>query len=167
MRLLLSLLLGTGLVTASANNNRDTYPRQPGIDVEHYRFASALSDSTDVIRGEATVTVRFTRDGLKEFFLDLTTPSGGKGMTVTAVRGDSAPLRYRHTENRLHITLAAPSKAGELRRFTIPTTNAPKDVVLNPDISLLLDAPMLVRDPAPLSSIAGDESPPAAPTTPW
>ncbi len=119
MRLFSSLLLGAGLITATTGTGRDTYPRQPGVDVDHYRFALTLSDSTDAIRGEATVTVRFTRDGLTEFFLDLATASGGKGMTVTAVSSDSAPLRFRHIDNRLHITLASPTRAGELRRFTI------------------------------------------------
>ncbi len=119
MRLLLPFLLGAGLVATTTGAARDTYPRQPGVDVDHYRFGLTLSDSTDAIRGEATVSVRFTRDDLTAFFLDLATPRGGKGMTVTAVSSDSAPLRYRHTENRLSITLDVPSKAGELRRFTI------------------------------------------------
>lgn len=119
MHLRLSLLLSSGLIAAASSAVRDTYPRQPGVDVEHYRFALTLSDSTDAISGEATVSVRFTHDGLTEFFLDLTSASGGKGMTVTAVRSDSTPLGYRHSDHRLHITLASPSRAGELRRFTV------------------------------------------------
>ncbi len=119
MRLLSSLLLGASLIATSTGTARDTYPRQPGVDVDHYRFALTLSDSTDAIRGEATVSVRFTRDGLTEFFLDLATASGGKGMTVTAVSDDSAPLRYLHADNRLHITLDAPTRSGQLRRFII------------------------------------------------
>ena len=43
----LGLLL---LATAYSAPLRDTYPRQP-IDVEHYRFALTLSDSTDRIVG--------------------------------------------------------------------------------------------------------------------
>ncbi len=119
MRLLSCLLLGAGLVATTTGTARDTYPRQPGVDVDHYRFALTLSDSTDAIRGETTVSVRFTRDGLTEFFLDLATPDGGKGMTVTTVSSDSAPLRFRHADHRLHITLAAPSISGQLRHFTI------------------------------------------------
>lgn len=119
MRLLSCLFLGLGLVATTTGAARDTYPRQPGVDVDHYRFALTLSDSTDAIRGEATVSVRFNRDGLTDFFLDLATPSGGKGMTVTTVSSDSANLRYRHVANRLHITLSSPTKSGQLRRFTI------------------------------------------------
>src|ERR1041384_4298687 len=69
----------------------DTYPRQSGVHVEHYVFALELSDASDEIRGEATVTIRFTNDGLTSFFLDLATPSNGKGMTTTGVFSDSVP----------------------------------------------------------------------------
>ena len=119
MPLLTSLLLGAGLLATPSGPFRDTYPRQPGVDLEHYRFALTLTDSSDAIRGEATVSVRFTKDGLREFFLDLATPNGAKGMTVTAVSSDSTPLRFRHAGNRLHITLAAPTTAGVLQRVTI------------------------------------------------
>jgi hypothetical protein len=89
----------------------DTYPRQPGVKIEHYVFALELSDSTDEIRGETTVTIRFTKDSLTSFFLDLATPSNGKGMTTTGVFSDSVPLHYTHTANRLLITLPRPSRA--------------------------------------------------------
>jgi aminopeptidase N len=119
MPLLTSLLLGAGLLATPSGPLRDTYPRQPGVDLEHYRFALTLTDSSDAIRGEATVSVRFTKNGIREFFLDLATPNGAKGMTVTAVSSDSTPLRFRHAGNRLHITLATPTTAGALRRVTI------------------------------------------------
>src|SRR5437763_63459 len=35
----------------------DTYPRQPGIDVQHYIFRVTLADDTDEIAGETTVSV--------------------------------------------------------------------------------------------------------------
>ena len=105
----------------------DTYPRQPGVHVEHYAFALELSDASDEIRGEATVTIRFTKDGLTSFFLDLATPSSGKGMTTTGVVSDSTQLRYTHTENRLTITLPRPSKASELRQFTVRYHGIPAD----------------------------------------
>ena len=37
-------------------HSTDTYPRQR-LDVEHYRFALTLSDTTDRIGGEATVQI--------------------------------------------------------------------------------------------------------------
>lgn len=105
----------------------DTYPRQPGVQVEHYAFALELTDASDEIRGETTVTIRFTKDGLTSFFLDLATPSSGKGMTTTGVVSDSAQLRYTHTDNRLTITLPRPSNASELRQFTVRYHGIPAD----------------------------------------
>src|SRR5689334_8540081 len=105
----------------------DTYPRQPGVHVEHYVFALELRDTNDEVRGEATVSIRFTKDGLTSFFLDLATPSGRKGMTTTAVLSDSAQLRYTHTEDRLTSTLPRPTRASELRQFTIRYHGIPAD----------------------------------------
>jgi aminopeptidase N len=120
MRACLPLILGLTLtLNATPLRAGDTYPRQPGVDIQHYKFALALNDSTDEIAGQATVTVRFTRNGLNEFFLDLATAAAGKGMTVTSVIGDSTPLHYTHTGDHLAITLGSPTTAGELRNFTI------------------------------------------------
>ena len=118
MRLLTPLVLGAGLLAAPLART-DTYQRQPGVDVQHYRFAITLTDSTDEIRGEATVTIRFSRDGLNEFFLDLTSAAAGKGMTVTSVTAGGSALRFTHGKNQLRIALPTASKAGESRRFTI------------------------------------------------
>src|SRR5215475_3122476 len=109
----LSAVLARFMFVALPLGALDTYPRQPGVKVEHYAFALELTDASDEIRGETTVTIRFTKDGLTSFFLDLATPSNGKGMTTTGVFADSVPLRYAHADNRLTITLPRPSKASE------------------------------------------------------
>ena len=83
--LALLCLLGTSLAA-------DTYPRQP-IDLEHYRFALTLSDTTDRIDGEATIRLQVLKAGVTSVSLDLAsaTPArDGKGMTVQSVT--SAPL---------------------------------------------------------------------------
>jgi aminopeptidase N len=97
----------------------DTYQRQPGVDVQHYVFRVTLSDDTDAIAGETTVTVRFLQDGLTQFWLDLASPANGKGMTVTEVTSAGAPVHYAHETDRLTLPLLPPSKAGELRSFTV------------------------------------------------
>lgn len=128
--MLASLVLAVpspGVFAAPSPGARDTYSRQPGVNVEHYVFALELSDSSDEIRGEATVTIRFTKDGLTSFFLDLATPSNGKGMTTAGVFSDSVPLHYTHTANRLLITLPRPSQASELQRFTVRYHGIPAD----------------------------------------
>ena len=40
----------------------DNYPRQPGIDVQHYIFRVTLSDDNDEITGETTVAIKFVTD---------------------------------------------------------------------------------------------------------
>jgi aminopeptidase N len=125
-----ALALGATMLTSTPLVARDTYPRQPGVSVQHYVFGITLSDATDEIVGETTVTIRFTKDGLTAFFLDLTTASNGKGMTVTAVTSDSAtgaPLRYAHAANHLNVTLDRPTRAGEMRRFTVRYHGLPAD----------------------------------------
>src|SRR6188508_1293423 len=92
-----ALLLLPGLAAA------DTYPRQAGVDAIHYVFRLTLADTTDVITGRVTVTVKFVTDGVREVQLDLTSAAGGKGMTVQAV--DALP--FVHEANRLRITLPA------------------------------------------------------------
>ena len=99
----------------------DTYPRQP-IDAIHYNFALTLSDTTDEINGEATVDVRFLAPDMKEFVLDLTSPS----MTVTAViAGDGSALTYSHKESRLTINLPNSPSANERLPFRITYHGTP------------------------------------------
>jgi len=112
---LLFVILILGVFPATA----DTYPRQIGIDAVHYVFRLTLSDDTDEIVGEAIVDLRFIKDGLTEFTLDLSSVADGKGMTVSAVTSGGAPVRYVHQSDLLRITLAAPPKAGERRQFTV------------------------------------------------
>src|SRR5436309_10810734 len=107
------LLLG---LTVCAALWADTYPRQPGIDVQHYVFRVTLSDDTDEIAGETTVTVRFVKEGVTQFALDL-----GSAMTVSEV----TPNKFRHEGDRLQIDLPSPPAVGELRRFTIKYRGKP------------------------------------------
>jgi aminopeptidase N len=103
----------------------DNYPRQPGIDVQHYVLRVALNDDNDEIAGHTTVTVRFVKDGLPEFWLDLASPKDGKGMTVTDVSIGDISLRFTHQLDRLTIKLQAPSKAGDVRQYDIQYHGVP------------------------------------------
>ena len=98
----------------------DTYPRQSGIDVEHYVFRLALTDDSDKITGEATVTVRFRQEGVTGLTLDLASPAQGKGMTVSTVTGlGGTALTYSHESDRLAISMAPAPAAGGRRDVTI------------------------------------------------
>src|SRR5436305_7924622 len=93
----------------SSRLDADTYPRQPGIDAQHYavRLTLLTSDSNE-IQAEATVTLRIVTAGTREAVLDLTslTPDG-KGMAVTSVASDGRAIPGDHRDNHLHLPLPA------------------------------------------------------------
>jgi len=97
----------------------DNYPRQPGIDIQHYIFRVGLNDQNDEITGETTIVVKFVKDGVTEVALDLASQ-----MSVTEV---SAEVRYTRPSNRLVLTLAAPPNSGETRSFTVKYRGSPAD----------------------------------------
>src|SRR5262245_22577839 len=112
----------------------DTYPRQPGIDALHYVFRLGLSDGSNEITGETTITVKFLRDGVADLTLDLASLSAGKGMTVQSVRrGGSLEtpgpamdnLMFTHTDSRLRLVLPPQSKAGSEFTFTVRYRGTP------------------------------------------
>ena len=108
---------------------RDTYPRQP-IDVEHYRFGITLSDSVDRMAGQASIRMRILTAGVKTVALDLanvTATRQGRGMVVARVTRADAPLVYTHTGDRLVITLATPSTAGEVAELVVTYAGIPAE----------------------------------------
>src|ERR1044071_6740673 len=109
-------LLALGVCVLCADN----YPRQPGIDVQHYVFRVTLSDETDRIEGETTVTIRFVRAGVTQVSLDL-----GKAMAVTSVTVDGAPAKFQHEDDRLGIALSSSPAAGDLRRIAVQYGGTP------------------------------------------
>jgi aminopeptidase N len=116
-KLLSLFLLLTSVVHAQLPDRVARYT-QPGVDVLNYAFMLTLSDSTNQIRGEATI--RFTRvDDRQTVWFDLVgghTDSTGTGMKVGEVRladGKSAPFTQRN--DRVFINLpAAPNQPTEV-----------------------------------------------------
>ena len=104
----------SALLLLAAIARADTYPRQPFLDAQHYIFRITLTDENDEITGETTADLRFLKDGVREFALDL-----ANTMTVTAVSSGSETHHYAHAADRLAITLATPPHAGERCLFTI------------------------------------------------
>jgi aminopeptidase N len=98
----------------------DTYPRQPGVDAQHYIFSVELRDETDEIAGEATADLRFVQAGVHEVALDL-----AKGMTVSEVSSGGKAVKFGHTSDRLVITLPDAVAANERRQFTVKYHGVP------------------------------------------
>ncbi len=107
----------------------DTYPKNPNIDILNYRFHLTLSDATDEIRGETTITARFLADGITELRLDLITQSAdrnGFGMNVSSVRSGGDAVEFRHADDVLLVTLPAPSTAKEQQSITVSYAGTPQ-----------------------------------------
>ncbi len=120
------------LLAAPAALTADTYPRQP-IDIEHYRFAITLADTTDRIVGAATVRVRLLTAGVRTVSLDLanaTPERAGKGMTVERVTSGGQALAVAHVGDRIAITLAAPSREGQVTELVVHYAGIPADGLL-------------------------------------
>jgi aminopeptidase N len=115
----LLLALSAVAVIAATTATADSYPRQPGVDAVHYAFDVSLRDDTDEIEAEATVELAFVKAGQGSFALDLASPSGGRGMTVTGVAVDGTFLPFSHRSNRLEVTLPSPPPPGERRTVTV------------------------------------------------
>ena len=113
------------LLAASVSLRADTYPRQPDVDAVHYSFTLELNDESPEILGSAAVEIRFLKDGVSSFELDLASAADGKGMTVTEVSANPGAVTYTHQANRVRITMSAPSKANEHRVVTIKYHGAP------------------------------------------
>jgi len=120
-------VVGLMLIGFASTLEADTYPRQPGIDARHYAVRlTLLTNDTDEIQAEATVTLRVVTPGTREAVLDLTslTPDG-KGMTVTAVASNGRVVPIEHRDNRLHLPLPTGATAGQDVVFTIAYHGAP------------------------------------------
>ncbi|MBA4609081.1 immune inhibitor A [Aeromicrobium sp. Marseille-Q0843] len=99
-----------------------------GYDVGHYDLDIAYDPPTDRLRGRATISARTTH-ALSAFNLDL------NGLTVTSVRVDGRPARWRHVGDELTVI---PRRALAKRaRFHV--------VVTYGGVPLVLDEPALGR----------------------
>lgn len=105
-----------------------SYAPHPSIDVVHYAFDLALSDTTDTIRGEATVDIRFRADTLSAFRLDLIgKKADGTGMSVTRVAEGGTSLDFSQANDEVRIQLDDSPVADEQRTFAIAYTGQPAD----------------------------------------
>ena len=96
-----------------------------GLDVQHYRFEVELNDNNNSIKGQAAVTVKFTKP-VQKVFLDLVQKQmDGKGMTVTAVQKNNQPVSFTQDAQHLIINDAGTEKAEAT--YTITYEGVPAD----------------------------------------
>lgn len=121
--LLLAFLVLPPLVWAEAP--RDTYPKNPNIDILSYSFDLTLTDASDNITGLATVDARYLTAGQTQLRLDLIGVNEDKGMMVDEVTMNGEQLVYRHEDDQLFIDLPSSPNAGERIQVTIAYHGVP------------------------------------------
>jgi aminopeptidase N len=105
----------------------DPYPKNQSIDISHYHFYLEVNDSTDVIYGEASVSVTFKKR-ISSFELDLASKnSSGKGMEAIEVTLNGVKLHYTHLKDKLKINLGTSPKENETLIFKIKYRGEPSD----------------------------------------
>ena len=108
--------------------NADNYPKNPDIDILHYRFELILSDDEDIIRGSTTLYILIKVKGLKKIRLDLVNrddATEGKGMEVSKVTLNGRTQKYVHSEKVLTIVLDQPPRVNQEISLTIDYYGVP------------------------------------------
>jgi aminopeptidase N len=124
MRFHLSTFCAAITVAAIVSVSADTYPRQPAIDVIHYRFGLTITEGSNAIVGEAQVIARLvTRT--PELALDLIGAAGDKGMTVERVTSDKGTVAFTHQSDRLRLPIPPAAQPGEEVTFSIAYRGTP------------------------------------------
>ncbi len=104
----------------------DPYPKHDAIDIRHYTFQLEVNDSTDLLRGVATIDIAFNRT-TTDFELDLVGKNDKGGMEVRSITEGGSNLKFVHQNDRLKILLPTAAHAGDLRSITISYSGIPRD----------------------------------------
>jgi len=124
MRIITALLLFLLSVSLSGT---DKYPVNGNIDVIQYEFTIYLSDSYNLIRGEATLSIMHLGN-TDRIILDLVDlKSDGKGMIVEEIKVDNKPVTWEHKDDRLRIDLLGEKSEGETSSLAISYYGIPAD----------------------------------------
>jgi aminopeptidase N len=92
------------MIPGLSASGSDGYKRNPLTDVQNYTFSVSISDTTNVIYGEATISLNF-RGEVPAIVFDLKNVNNtGKGMVVDSVLFSRGEIRWIHDENKLTIT---------------------------------------------------------------
>lgn len=122
MRPILFIFLVVVSVTGRAT---DKYPRNPAVDVQHYKFEVTLTDNSDNIQVLASVKALFRLKGLSQIRLDLVNESQGKGMRVKQVKVEGLITRFSHQNNILLIELGRETSEAEVLELQISYEGIP------------------------------------------
>ena len=97
------------------------------IDIQSYKFSITLTDTSDLVKGYATIDVLFIKD-TQSITLDLISKNNnGKGMAVLQVTENNQPLAFTHANNLLGIQFQNTIKKGERKTIVVTYQGIPAD----------------------------------------
>jgi aminopeptidase N len=115
------------LLTCFTLTGKDGYKRNSSVDIIHYDFSISISDTSDVVYGQAEINVNFS-GSVKTLEFDLKNlGTDGKGMSVQRISFDKGRVKWQHTGDKILITFDDPVKAGTSGTFNIDYYGVPAD----------------------------------------
>ena len=124
------LILVLLVAPASAQDYTDSYPKNPGIDIQGYVFEITVNDENDIVQGRTTVDARYVAPGQSQLRLDLlgkTPERDGRGMDVHRVLHGEDELSLAYAEDALVIDLGMDVPAGERVNVVVEYSGTPAD----------------------------------------
>lgn len=107
-------------------HGQDHLHRLQSTNIQHYSFSVNLSDTSNMIYGDAVVTILF-KEPVQTLILDLAgKDENGKGMTVLSITEDGKAVNYIHHDAVLTITIDS-SYNGTIRNYRINYCGIPLD----------------------------------------
>jgi aminopeptidase N len=100
----------------------DSYPKNRNIDALNYTFNIEVSDTTDEIKCEETIEIRYLAAGETRLRLDLIKALEkleDKGMVVSKVLSEGQTLAYTHENDVLTIQLPTPSTLEQRTSYSV------------------------------------------------
>jgi aminopeptidase N len=108
-------------------SGKDGYKRNSSVDIIHYDFSLSISDTSDIVYGQAVINVNFI-GSIKTLEFDLKNHGiDGRGMSVHSVNFDHGLIKWMHTWNKIIITFNDSVKAGTSGTFNIDYSGVPAD----------------------------------------
>ncbi|NLP58613.1 M1 family metallopeptidase [Lutibacter sp. B1] len=96
------------------------------IDIEHYKLAIEVNDSTNSINAKMAISLKFKKN-VTAFNLDFVQKdSTGKGMTIEYILQNNDTVPFIHSNNTIKITTKKPNLT-DVFTYTIKYNGVPKD----------------------------------------
>lgn len=97
------------------------------VDVTHYDFKLTLNDTTDIIAGEASVTLRLVQNTNQVRLNFVAKNKDNPGMEVSSVKANGKPIRFVQEATALRLILAEPASKGAELTFVVHYSGKPQD----------------------------------------